>query len=73
MKLFGDFDTQKNEHIPNIEHIIEHIRNSKLTLLWKCQIINSFNFSKLFYVATILESPDQAIFKQVKKYFLISI
>ena len=49
------------------EKILDSWRTRKLTLFGKCQIINSLIISKLLYVATILENPDQTIFKQVNK------
>lgn len=49
------------------EKILDSWRTRKLTLFGKCQIINSLIVSKLLYVATILENPDQTIFKQVNK------
>lgn len=49
------------------EKILDSWRTRKLTLFGKYQIINSLIVSKLLYVATILENPDQTIFKQVNK------
>lgn len=46
---------------------VQYFFQRKLTLFGKCQIINSLIVFKLIYVATILESPDQAIIKQVNK------
>lgn len=39
----------------------------KLTLFGKCTVINSLALSKLIYVASILEIPDEDYIKRINK------
>ena len=53
--------------LKEFEKILDSWRSRRLTIFGKCQIINSLIVSKLLYVATILENPNQDIVKKVNK------
>lgn len=53
--------------LKEFEKILDSWRIRKLTIFGKCQIINSLIVSKLLYVATILEYPEQNTIKQINR------
>lgn len=56
MKIYHDIDT-----------LFESWKRRKLTLFGKCTVINSLALSKLIYVASILEIPDEDYIKRINK------
>lgn len=53
--------------LKEFEKILDSWRIRKLTIFGKCQIITSLIVSKLLYVATVLEYPEQNTIKQINR------
>lgn len=56
MKIFHEMET-----------LFESWKKRKLTIFGKCTIINTLAISKLIYVASILEIPDNDFIKNIKR------